>query len=134
MATIAAARMLEYARATVYMIDAGDIIDNNILADLDASCFPGGYAVTYTEYLTPDELDAVRNAIRDLISNGGGYTGLCAGAFFAADVVVWPNFKGDPTRYEYYLYLFMGDAVGPISDIADYPDDPYAFTTITIYR
>ena len=40
MATIAAARMLEYARATVYMIDAGDIIDNNILADLDASCFP----------------------------------------------------------------------------------------------
>jgi len=134
MATIAAARMLEYAGATVYMIDAGDIIDNNILADLDASCFPGGYAVTYTEYFAPDELDAGRNAIRDFISNGGGYIGLCAGAFFAADVVVGPNFKGDPTRYEYYLDLFMGDAAGPISDIADYPDDPYALTTITIYR
>jgi len=130
MDTIAAARMLEYAGADVYMIDSGDILDNNILADLDAICFPGGYAVTYTDYFAPDELDAVRNAIRDFIYNGGGYIGICAGAYFGADVVVWPNTAGKPTRYEYYLDLFMGDAVGPLEDVSDYPDDPMALTTV----
>ncbi|MBW1716743.1 MAG: hypothetical protein JRJ77_13110, partial [Deltaproteobacteria bacterium] len=116
MDTIAAARMLEYAGADVYMIDSGDILDNNILADLD--------------YFAPDELDAVRNAIRDFIYNGGGYIGICAGAYFGADVVVWPNTAGKPTRYEYYLDLFMGDAVGPLEDVSDYPDDPMALTTV----
>ncbi|MBE9569966.1 hypothetical protein KAX97_15045 [candidate division WOR-3 bacterium] len=127
---VAAARMLEYAGAEVRMIDSGDILDNNILNTIDLIVFPGGYATTYTEFYASDTGDAVRNAIRDFISNGGAYMGLCAGAYFAADVVVWPGPGGKPTRYEYYLDLLMGDAVGPLDDISDYPDDPYALTTV----
>lgn len=122
---VAAARMCEYAGCDVYMIDSGDIVDNNILSTIDLIVFPGGYAVAYKKFFAPSTGDAVRNAIRSFISGGGAYMGLCAGAHAAVDICAWEG-----RDFEYYLDLFMGDGVGSINDISSYPDGPLALTTI----
>ncbi len=123
---VATARMCEYAGCDVYMIDAGDIVDNNILSTIDLICFPGGYGVAYTNYFAPSTTDSVRNAIRTFVSGGGALMGTCAGAYFAADICAWEG-----SDYEYYLDMFMGDAVGSITDISDYGEgDPMKITPV----
>lgn len=123
---VAMARMFEYAGCDVYMIDSGDIVDNNILNTIDLIAFPGGYGVAYKKFFAPSTGDSVRNAIRSFISDGGAFVGICAGAYFAADICAWEG-----RDFEYYLDLFMGDAVGSITDISDYSEvEPMKITPV----
>ncbi len=78
----------------------------------DAILFPGGYAFNYKIKINASG----RQNIKSLINNGGGYIGICAGAFFASDSVEWEGVK-----YNYPLDLFDGIAFGAIASIAAWP-------------
>jgi glutamine amidotransferase-like uncharacterized protein len=80
---------------------------------------PGGYAGDYV-----DRINANGNReIRELVGEGGFYLGICAGAFYACDRIVW-----EETPYEMPLDLFPGLGVGAIDEIAPWPQ--YTMTTV----
>ncbi len=61
---------------------------------------------------------AGKQNIRSFVENGGGYLGVCGGAYFALDTVMW---RGQALPME-PLRLVRGTAVGPLDDLAPYPD------------
>jgi glutamine amidotransferase-like uncharacterized protein len=73
--------------------------------------FPGGYAYGYKTGLAGYEA-----SIRNFISSGGSYYGICAGSFYTPSTIVW-----DKRSYTYPLSLFAGTDVGPINDIVAWP-------------
>ncbi len=87
----------------------------------EAIYFPGGDADYYDAAINHN---GIRH-IKDLVSGGGGYIGICAGAEFACDKLVWDGWVID-----YPLDFFAGRAVGPIDAIAIWPS--YAMTTLTM--
>lgn len=94
---------------------------------------PGGYAPYYNQSVN----SGGKAKIRDFVSAGGGYLGICAGAYFAADLVQGGDAYGHLEPYDdaagYDLDLFFGAASGPVFEIANFydPVKPYAMTTIT---
>ncbi len=121
---IAAARMFEWMGAEVEFVDLDDIIQGRLSSEnFDILYFGGGSAYFWK---TEDQNDGFTQYIRDYVSNGGNYIGVCAGSYFAADYITWEG-----SAYEYPLKLFDGWANGSISDISDYPD-PWALTTVRI--
>lgn len=85
---------------------------------------PGGYAWYYNYWISKTGKERVRN----FVNKGGGYFGICAGAYFAVDRVVWGrriyddivgfNAYGELTGYD--LDLFSGTGTGDEDKIADY--------------
>ncbi len=82
---------------------------------------PGGYAYNYDIKIN----SMGRHHIRDLISTGGGYLGICAGSFYASSTVHWEG-----TAYTYNLGLFKGTAKGPLFKLAPWPT--FDMTTISL--
>jgi glutamine amidotransferase-like uncharacterized protein len=78
------------------------------LADVDAVYWPGGWAWPYVRDIDP----VGKRALRDLVARGGGYVGVCAGSYFAADIIKWEG-----RLVEYDLDLFRGLAEGPLDAI-----------------
>ncbi len=74
--------------------------------------FPGGYAAPYNSMLDTNGL----KKIRKFIATGHAYLGICAGAYFAADKIIWQD-----TIYNYKLKLFHGFAIGPVPELAPWP-------------
>lgn len=85
--------------------------------------FPGGNAYWYNYWISL----AGKERIRDFVAGGGGYFGICAGAYFACDRIVWENqtyddglivagayFAGDRTVWENQTYdgAFMDNTYG----------------------
>jgi glutamine amidotransferase-like uncharacterized protein len=95
--------------------------------------FPGGYAHWYNYWISKSGKERIRN----FVNSGGGYFGICAGAFFAADRVVWEGVMYDDNWMEneygeltgYDLNLFPGTGTGPINEIADWDTEGYNITT-----
>lgn len=56
--------------------------------------------------------------IRDFVYSGGSYIGICGGAYFASERVIWQGTELPMTP----LRLFAGTAKGPIDAIAPYPN------------
>jgi glutamine amidotransferase-like uncharacterized protein len=83
--------------------------------------FPGGDA----DYYNADINSTGIQNIQEMIADGGAYIGICAGAEFACDKLVWQG-----VTYNYPLNLFQGEAIGPIDDLAVWPS--YAMTTLTM--
>lgn len=77
----------------------------------DLVFFPGGWAPGYQA-----QLDGYESWIRAFVRAGGGYLGICAGAFFPADWVVWEG-----TAYDYPLDLFKGTVTGPVGGLEPWP-------------
>lgn len=112
----------------------GDDIKNGCLDKFDVLYWPGGH---YPAYWDEMGLEG-RSKVQEFINNGGGYLGVCAGAYYACDYMVWmddqdypaPDYKveGD----ELNLDLFPGVAYGPIFEIAERPEPGYAMTRINI--
>ncbi len=76
--------------------------------------FPGGWAGGYNTVLN----NSGRQNIRNFVSSGGGYFGICAGAFHACDIVKWtPNPQSNTSTYNYPLNLYMGKCHGSINEI-----------------
>ncbi len=108
---IALTHLAEWLGNEVTSVDHNDIIAG-VLEDQDILIMPGGWA----EYYWYDLWGPAVFRIRNFVASGGGYVGICAGAFFACDSVFWENEK-----YDYPLDLFEGAGIGPINSIAPWP-------------
>ncbi|MEM1222862.1 MAG: BPL-N domain-containing protein [Verrucomicrobiota bacterium] len=97
-------------------IDADDVNNNNLSDYYKLIFFPGGWAGGYNEYINQT---GYQN-IRDFISNGGSYMGMCAGSFFVCDLVYWrenySEFETPQNIYDYPLDVWPGIADGAILD------------------
>ncbi len=93
-----------------------EAIVNGDLRRFDIFLMPGGDMWEYHDYLGPK---AMKN-IRDFVTGGGGYIGVCGGAYLAAEIIVWKGWAGQSrmNMTNEGLNLFSGTAQGPISDFA----------------
>jgi glutamine amidotransferase-like uncharacterized protein len=114
--------MFRWMNATVEIVNSS-AIRQGALEEFHVVAVPGGYAYNY--YLDLGNVGA--NAIRDFVDGGGSYWGSCAGAYYACQEFEWSEY-GETGTYYYGLKLFPGRGVGPIVEIADWPD--VAMTTI----
>ena len=115
---IAFEEFLDYKNMTWEEVTASDI-NNNALSQLyDVLYMPGGSFVPYNRGIK----SSGRQHIKDLVSGGGGYIGICAGAYYASAVIIWEG-----REYDYDLDLYDGYAIGALDDIMpwDYADMTY---------
>lgn len=117
----AVARATEYAGHIPLAIRLQEIKDGRLtLSNFKVVTFPGGYSYGYKVGLSGYE-----QKVRDFVSAGGSYYGICAGGFYAAQTVNWLG-----KAYAYPLALLASTDTGSIDDIIPYPQ--YALTPILI--
>ncbi len=114
-------RFLEWKNLTWKEVNAWDLNHNSLTGNYRGLFIPGGWAYNYKKSIN----NAGDQNIRDFIANGGAYIGMSAGAYYACDNVRWQG-----QDYPYYLNLFHGDCIGPIDEIAPWPN--YVMTTMSI--
>jgi glutamine amidotransferase-like uncharacterized protein len=73
----------------------------------------GGWAPEQRQGFSPSGIDTVRQ----FVAAGGGYVGICAGAYLASK-----SFRWEGQTYAYPLALFSGVSVGPKAKIAPWPN------------
>ncbi|MFX1559645.1 MAG: BPL-N domain-containing protein [Promethearchaeota archaeon] len=112
--------MFEWMNATVDILYASDI-NNGGLSEYDMVVIPGGWAGTYNEDLAGSGITEIREFVRD----GGSFFGVCAGAYFGCDLIYWEG-----VAIDYPLGLFAGNGIGPVEEIAVWPD--YAMAEIIL--
>ncbi|MFW9975229.1 MAG: BPL-N domain-containing protein [Candidatus Thorarchaeota archaeon] len=117
---IALQSMFSWMNATVDILSASDINYGN-LAGYNMVVIPGGWAGTYNVELAGTGISEIRNFVR----NGGAFFGVCAGAYFGCDRIVW---EGE--TLEYQMDLFEGSGIGPVEEIATWPN--YAMAEIIL--
>jgi glutamine amidotransferase-like uncharacterized protein len=106
-------RMFRWMGHDVARVDARQI-RQGALANARLLCVPGGNMYTYAEDLTAAGVETVKA----FVERGGGYIGICGGAYFAAERIFWQS-----TRLPMHsLGLFPGEARGPYDEIVPYPD------------
>jgi glutamine amidotransferase-like uncharacterized protein len=130
---IVISNMIKWMGCSFATVRGQDICDG-CLDDYDILIWPGGH---YPAYWGEVGLDG-KAEIQRFVSGGGAYMGICAGAYYAADYMVWmdddayppPDYKveGD----ELNLDLFPGVAYGPIFEIADRNTTYWAMVEINI--
>jgi glutamine amidotransferase-like uncharacterized protein len=108
----AARNMFQWMGYSVSLVQ-GETFDNGI-NHFRLLCFPGGDMYQYAQSISSEG----KKNIRDFIRNGGGYIGICGGAYFASQRVIWQGAELPMTP----LGLFSGTAQGPIDAIAPYPN------------
>ena len=112
----------------------GDDIRDGCLDNYGILVWPGGH---YPAYWDEVGLDG-KARIQEFVDGGGGYFGICAGAYYACDYVVWmdddafppPDYKVD--GLELNLDLYPGVAWGPIFEIVDRPEPGFAMEQVDI--
>jgi glutamine amidotransferase-like uncharacterized protein len=105
-------RMFEWMGYDVTLIDA-DSVNNTILEKYNIICFPGGDMYQYSQNISAEGFEK----IRAFISAGGGYIGICGGAYFTGEKVFW---QGNQLPMN-SLAIFPGITRGPIDEIAPFP-------------
>jgi biotin--protein ligase len=105
--------MFHWMNYTVELVSA-EYINNNELEAFRILCVPGGNMYDYAQ----DISSKGKENVRDFVHGGGGYIGICGGAYFAAEKVVWRGSQLSMTP----LGLFAGTATGPINEIMPYPN------------
>src|SRR3989338_7901419 len=114
-------KFLEWKNLSYEEISAWNLNHESLIGKYNAIFMPGGWAYNYKKSIH----NSGDQSIRDLISSGGAYIGMSAGAYYACDNVRWEG-----QDYPYYLNLFHGDCIGPIEEIAPWPN--YLMTTMSI--
>lgn len=104
--------MLESAGYRVVLIGPDDI-NNKTLDNFRAVCFPGGDMYQYAR----DISSTGKEHLRTFISGGGGYIGICGGAYFTGEDVYWQGTQLPVSC----LGIFPGNTWGPLDEIAPYP-------------
>ena len=118
---VAFENFLDWKGVTHNRVTAHDI-NTIVLKDFyKAIYFPGGDADYYNAAINSRGI----LHIQDLVSDNGAYIGICAGAEFACDKLIWQGIEID-----YPLNLFQGEAIGPIDELAVWPD--YTMTTLSM--
>jgi glutamine amidotransferase-like uncharacterized protein len=119
--TIAFEQFLDWKGLTHQRINAVYVNEYNLTTNYKGIYFPGGNAGYYNYLINANGAQH----IQQLVANNGYYIGMCAGADFACDKITWEGIT-----YDYPLNLFEGITVGPIDNIAPWPN--YTMTTITM--
>jgi glutamine amidotransferase-like uncharacterized protein len=98
-----------------------DSILNGTLNHYNLFIMPGGDMWKYRDFLTT----AGMNKIKEYVSNGGGYIGICGGGYFAASKIVWHGWANEPRINISIngLGLFSGTADGPMENFAPTYED-----------
>lgn len=118
---VACQEMLRWMNHTVELVNA-DYINEVGLEGFRVLVVPGGDMYAYAEDISSEG----KENIRDFVRNGGAYMGVCGGAYFAANRVVWRGSQLAMTPLE----LFDGTATGPVDEIMPYPN--YTMCRISI--
>lgn len=108
----ATTNMFEWMGYTVSLVEA-DYINNKGVEGFSILCIPGGDMYQYAQDISL----AGKEKIRDFIGDGGGYIGICGGAYFTGEKVIWQGNQLPMTP----LGIFSGTTKGPIDSIAPYP-------------
>jgi glutamine amidotransferase-like uncharacterized protein len=112
---------LEWKGLSWEHVSKNDINKGKLIGNYLGLFMPGGWAGDYNR----DIKSSGDQHIRNFISQGGGYIGMSAGAFYACDVTIWEG-----NVYDYPSNIFDGDCIGPIEEIAPWPE--YVMTTMDI--
>jgi glutamine amidotransferase-like uncharacterized protein len=99
-----------------YTVLNKDSIMNGALNHYQLLIMPGGDMWQYSSYLAPTGMTMIRN----YVSQGGGYIGICGGAYFSANKIVWHGWAGQPRENISIpgLNIIPVTAEGPIEDYA----------------
>jgi glutamine amidotransferase-like uncharacterized protein len=108
----ASQKMFEWMGHQVERVYPSSITDEG-LGKYELVCFPGGDMFYYAQ----DIPRSGKASIREFIRKGGAYVGICGGAYFAGEKVVW---RGKQLPME-PLSLFRGTSRGPFDTIVPYP-------------
>jgi len=109
----ASEKMFQWMGLSVTRINADDIKH----AGLDSFlilCIPGGDLYQYAQDLSSQG----KEEIISFIQNGGGYIGICGGAYYAGKNVYWRGTK----LLMNSLGIFYGTTKGPVDEIFPYPE------------
>lgn len=111
----------------ITLIDANYVLNGNLTKkkySKELLCFGGGYDLGYLESL--GEIGC--NEIREFVSSGGYYLGICAGAYFATNYIEFDLNGNQEVKGERHLKFFNGKAIGPLNDFvySDYDDEAIA--------
>ena len=88
----------------------------------------GGWAGGYNRYIKESGFKNIGSFVR----RGGGYFGICAGSYFAAEAVLWkPDVQTPAELYNYPLDLFRGLARGALQHIKPWTSPTGCQTVIT---
>ena len=93
-------------------LTAAQLNDGSFADQVRCLLMPGGWAEPYTHDIGPQGVAHVRR----FVERGGGYVGICAGAFYACATIRW---EGDD--FDYPLDLVQAKAVGSLHAIAPWP-------------
>lgn len=104
--------MFSWMNASVDVLYASDISDGD-LSEYDMIAVPGGWAGDYNTDLAGTGITEIRN----FVQAGGAFFGVCAGAYFGCDKILWEG-----GFLEYPLNLFEGYGIGPAEEIASWPN------------
>lgn len=104
--------MFEWMGYSVKLIKVDDV-NKNSLSGYEMICFPGGNMYDYGQTIS----DKGKANIVQFVQDGGAYIGICAGAYFAAEKVIWQGTE-IPTEP---LKIFAGTSIGPLDNIVPYP-------------
>ena len=102
---IAFEHFLDWKGLTWEEVTYEDINQKNLSALYDVLHIPGGRFDQYAYYINENGT----YHIRDLVSMGGGYIGICGGAYYASSICQW-----DDITFKFSLQLFNGTAAGPL--------------------
>ncbi|MCK4358520.1 MAG: hypothetical protein KAW92_07220 [Candidatus Cloacimonetes bacterium] len=105
--------MFKWMGYTVVLVKA-DLINNEGLENFNILCVPGGSMYQYAQDISLEG----KEKILDFIRNGGAYIGICGGAYFTGENVFWQGNQLPMVP----LGIFQGTTIGPIDDIAPYPE------------
>jgi len=119
---VAFEKFLDYKNISHTRITAS-YINLNPLSNYKVLFFPGGDADFYNSLINQNGVTHIRN----FVINGGSYIGICAGADYACDKLIWEGIE-----YDYPLDLFKGTAIGPIDNLAVWPK--YSMTTVNMNK
>ena len=100
-----------------YTVLNNDSILHGDLTKYSVLILPGGIGGNYYNNLGWKGLANVRN----YVSRGGGYIGICGTGFIAARTCIWRGWAGEPRIYqasEPPLHIFQGTADGPVETFA----------------
>lgn len=79
--------VLKKLNLSYYLIDENFIKSGKLMKYCTILIIPGGYTSTYVSSLGKEGFDK----IREFVASGGGYIGICAGAYLAAKIVEVPG-------------------------------------------
>lgn len=86
------------------LLDEDHIIAPDLLDYYEIIILPGGGAADYRYEISDHD------SVRSFVEDGGLFIGICAGAYYAADIFNWQG-----SKYDYPLEIFSGSSIGPLS-------------------